>query len=101
MPNLKKLCDKCLKEFAVWSYMPGDGDFCENCVPRGCSCNRELTPENPDAVYDGLNVGIIPNGNFKWLREGLVWTHVDELGREYPCCEFSYDKDGVDIETEL
>lgn len=97
-----KLCDTCSKEVAVWSYMPGSGDFCENCVPRGCSCNRELTPENPSANYGGMNVGSCPpKENFKWIEEGLVWTNTDELGREYPCCEFSHHKDGIDIEDKV
>jgi hypothetical protein len=98
---MKKLCDTCAKEMAVWSYMPGNGDFCENCVSRGCSCNRELTPENPDATYDGLNVGQNPpEKEFKWIKEGMVWVHTDELGREYPCCEYSYYNEGIDIEDE-
>lgn len=86
---------------AVWSYMPGNGDFCENCVSRGCSCNQELTPENPDAIYDGLNVGQNPpEKGFKWIKEGMVWVHTDERGREYPCCEYSYYNEGIDIEDE-
>lgn len=23
---------------AVWIYMPGGPDYCDRCVPRGCSC---------------------------------------------------------------
>lgn len=51
---------------ATWVYMPSYGGpqhndyYCDQCVPRGCPCNEE---------EDGTQV-------------------VDELGREYPCCEF-------------
>jgi hypothetical protein len=46
---------------ATWSYMPGDENFCNNHVPRGCSCNR-----NEDGSED-----------------------LDELGRKQPCCEYN------------
>lgn len=99
---MKKLCDTCAKEIAVWAYMPGKSDFCENCVPRGCSCNTEITPEHPGAETEYGNMGINPpEKNFKWIDEGMVWIPTDELGREYPCCEFSYYEDGIDIESEL
>ena len=76
--------------------MPGKGEypyFCDDCVPRGCSCNHEMTPEHKDAVFDGLNVGRKPEGNYKFVAEN-VWVHLDEKGREEPCCEYSYDKEG-------
>jgi hypothetical protein len=89
------------KEIAVWSYMPGKEDFCENCVPRGCSCNIEHTPEHPGSTHDGHNYGIYPpEKNFKWIEVGLTWTPTDDLGREYPCCEYSYDENGIDTELE-
>lgn len=97
---MKKYCDSCKIKVAMWGYMPGKGDYCEDCVPRGCSCNRELTPENPDSIFQDYNHGTAPTGNFKWITPGLVWCPVDELGREYPCCEFSYYEEGIDIETE-
>lgn len=100
--DMKKLCDECKVEMAVWSYMPSKGDYCETCVPRGCSCNRELTPENPLATYDGLNLGMNPpKKKFKWIENGMVWCHVDELGREYPCCEFSFYENGIDLEENV
>lgn len=63
---------------AVWFYMPGfiDGGnpfYCDDCVHRGCSCN--------DLPIEGDNN-----------------THhrVDEKGREYPCCEYGYSKEGFE-----
>ena len=41
----KVKCDVCKKNMATWLYMPSstreDNFFCEECVPRGCSCGRE------------------------------------------------------------
>lgn len=63
---MKRLCDKC-KQLAVWSYAPADGDghYCEDHVPRGCSCQ---------------------------LLDGTMAK--DEQGREYPCCEYDYNEKG-------
>jgi hypothetical protein len=45
---------------AVWIYMPGGTDYCDACVPRGCSC---------------------------WLDEdGVEELGID--GRRQPCIEF-------------
>lgn len=35
----KILCKICNKNMAVWIYMPKNYFYCDNCVPRGCSCN--------------------------------------------------------------
>lgn len=53
---------KCGKP-AVWLYMPGDGQYCDDCVSRGCSCNIDY-------------------------ETGLEDT--DELGRLLPCCEYGW-----------
>jgi hypothetical protein len=73
-----KLKCKCGK-LAVWCYMPTEHSLvcCEDCVPRGCSCN-----EYPiDGDIENLN----PNN---WKQE------VDEQGRELPCIEWWYDEEG-------
>lgn len=53
-------CIECGKK-ATWSYMPGDENYCDEHVPRGCSCNQD---EN------GIEA-------------------LDPEGRKYPCCEYS------------
>jgi hypothetical protein len=93
---------KC-NNIATWDYLPGldDDVFCDECVPRGCECTHRYVSkdvynpplENPDS----------PKGNegieWKWLDENKThWCFIDEQGREYPCCEFSYDPDGIDVE---
>jgi hypothetical protein len=78
----KELC-KC-GSLAVWDYLPGNSYYCDNCVPRGCSCNYHHN-ELPD----------IEDYPFKWVDDN-TWVRVDEQGREYPCVEYDYDCDGFD-----
>lgn len=51
---------------ADWFYAPSGGDYCDACVPRGCSCNFDL------------------EGN----------EYLDEGGRRLPCCEYMEYGDG-------
>ena len=52
-------CIVCGKK-AKWSYMPSTENYCDNHVPRGCSCNHD---------EDGTDT-------------------LDEQGRKQPCCEY-------------
>ena len=68
---MKPLCVQC-QTLAVWMYMPDcsyprDIYFCDDHVPRGCSCNI-----NPNTGEEDR----------------------DEQGRLYPCCEYMYDDRG-------
>ena len=65
---MKIKCDSCgLK--AVWAYMPNDKfHYCENHVPRGCSC---MTDEDDNYLKD-------------------------EQDRLLPCCEYDYDINGFE-----
>ena len=49
---MKDKCFNCNRD-AVWSYMPGDEYACDECVPRGCSCNFE--PKDGDWENEDLN----------------------------------------------
>jgi hypothetical protein len=75
---IKILCDVCHAKIATWDYIPdcydGKHFYCEDCVPRGCSCNIKDYPLND------------PN------EPGIEET--DELGRLLPCCEFDYSLNG-------
>ena len=96
----KELCD-CGK-VAVWSYGPGfingfNSDFCDDCVPRGCSCNHRYIDVN--AYHPPLGEPDLPEGeegkDLKWVDEEKThWCRIDEHGREYPCAEFWYEEDG-------
>jgi hypothetical protein len=102
----KDLCD-CGK-IAIWSYGPGfsSGDnpnFCNDCVPRGCSCNYRYVDVN--AYHPPLDNPDLPEGEegkeWKWLDdEKTHWCYIDDKGREYPCGEYWYDEDGWEIEEE-
>ena len=64
------ICEICIAK-STWIYMPSGEEFCDNCVPRGCSCNLEPI----DGDWDNQN----PEN----------WTeNKDELGRLLPCCEY-------------
>lgn len=63
-----------------WIYMPSTEDrcdhfYCDNCVPRGCSCNHDLKDgidyESDEATKEE-----------NWIEK------LDEKGRRYPCCEY-------------
>jgi hypothetical protein len=75
-----------------------DPFYCEECVPRGCECNNryvkeEENPDNPPSELSEFN-------KWKWIIPGKVWCYIDEEGREYPCCEFDYEKEGWDKRVE-
>ena len=85
----KKYCD--CGNPAKWVYMPGfrdsENDFiCDDCVPRGCSCNTYY-------INEGDNSTPPTDDNWKWLINGVTWAYIDKKGREYPCVEFEYDVD--------
>ena len=89
---MKELCD--CGEFGVWFYAPvtdikRNPYYCDDCVPRGCSCNHYHVDEN---VYSEEDQPI------KWIEEDKVWCSVDEQGREYPCCEYWYEEEGWEVE---
>lgn len=53
--------------------------LCDDCVPRGCSCNEEPL----DGNYESTD----PNN----------WVEVlDKDGRKFPCCEWFYDESGYE-----
>jgi hypothetical protein len=74
MIEIKK-CLKCGKK-AVWFYLPSDSvQYCDDCVPRGCSCNDNEYEEDGEVVYI---------------------ERKDDKGRLLPCCEFMYDENFYD-----
>ena len=73
-----------------WLYMPDDGDkidyfFCDDCVPRGCSCQMELKEgvnEESDEACDPKN----------------YYDLLDEKGRKLPCCEYWFTDNEFEAE---
>jgi hypothetical protein len=107
------------KKIATYYYMPSytgkkeeDNYFCEDCVPRGCSC--EWTYASKDAYGpEPLAEDFLPDGiegvDWKWIvraadedyeeiKSGEIWVYTDKQGREYPCVEYWYSEDGWDKE---
>ena len=80
---MKEKCE-CGK-MAQWMYMPSDDGndpyYCDNCVPRGCSCQEEFV--NEDDYLKEILTGDEP-----------MVSRIDEKGRLLPCCEFEYSKEG-------
>jgi len=99
----REVCD-CGK-IAVWDYMPGyfgggNSCSCDDCVPRGCSCNYRYVDVN--SYHPPLDNPDLPEGiegqDWKWVdEEKAIWTYIDEKGREYPCAEYTYDPEGWEI----
>lgn len=69
-------CQKC-GALAVWEMAPSDsfGEYCEGCVPRGCSCNQ--TFNDASGEWDGPE-------------------RTEDDGRLLPCCEYWYWPDGFE-----
>lgn len=95
----KELC-YCGK-MATWIYMPGFGNgsspfVCDDCVGRGCSCNNHHIDEDFLELPEGEE-----NIDWKWVyqeEKHSAWTYLDENKREYPCCEYFYEKEGFEID---
>jgi len=69
---------------ASWIYGPkSDGNpyACDDCVPRGCSCNMKLK-EGVEIVEDDCGNILNPPEDYEQL--------LDDEGRMIPCCEWIY-----------
>jgi hypothetical protein len=77
---MKKKCLKC-GALATWIYMPiyHDYSYCDDCVPRGCSCNFTLTDDCSFLIIDG-----------EFIED------LDDKGRKLPCCEYDFFEEGVE-----
>ena len=102
----KELCD-CGKIASYW-YAPASSSnenrfYCDDCVPRGCSCNnhRYIDVNTYEPPLDKEDLPTEEDLPIKWIEEGKIWCHVDMQGREYPCCEFWYEEEGWEIEDTI
>ena len=78
-------CDDCVNPYC-----------CDECVPRGCSCNHYYMSEE-EPILPNLEEDGVEGVDWKWVDEEKThWTHIDEKGREYPCCEWMHDPDGYE-----
>lgn len=114
-PKMHK-CGRCNKT-ATWLYLPsssGINFFCDDCVPRGCTCNvMGLDIEEPDEQLSNCTVwwsketyqncfenNIDPMEHCTHVREenSYYYEILDEKGRREPCCEFDYSECGFERE---
>jgi hypothetical protein len=94
LPRSLATCMKC-GALAQWRYAPSGPrmDYCDDCVPRGCSCNvidHTLPAETIIDPPDANGVELV------WTDYGGVEPeqHRDGRGRLLPCCEFEFDRWG-------
>lgn len=82
---MKIICNKC-NRIAVWHYAPSDGkgNYCDDCVPRGCSCNIIIEQFEMSELPSPLNLESI--------------EAIDKFGRLFPCCEYDYNVKGFNQE---
>lgn len=108
-------CSMCNKP-ATWYYLPSsDGKrfFCDDCVPRGCSCNvYDLKlfgePDNKENIiwwskenYHRYLIGEsndIDNLSSKERqKDSFYYEYLDKNGKRLPCCEYDYDEQGQEF----
>lgn len=104
MLDNKIKCCKC-NNIALWFYAPSsseeDAFYCEEHVPRGCSCNQYHLSEffdidnNSNYIFWNKNLNSFTN---EQTSESAYYEPVDEQGRRFPCCEYWYDEDGWDVD---
>lgn len=113
---LRKRYRKCslCNDNAVWFYTPsspGRTCFCDEHVPRGCTCNLhnieefEVPSDNAnimwwtkDAVDNNVGERLDELSTSVRNDDSYYFEELDELGRRNPCCEFMYLPDGDEIE---
>lgn len=113
----KHRCCKC-GDKAVWMKMSGSKGrfmYCDEHVPRGCSCNIyniecDGEPEKRSRViwyskeeyekFLAKTTTVVPNqfGSIEKRNDSFYYEYVDDKYRREPCCEIEYDKDGFVIE---
>jgi hypothetical protein len=78
---VKIRCDICHSNIAKWEYLPrGYSYYCDDCVPRGCSCNVD---EN--GIEDKDNKGrLLPCCEYDYLYNGWTANYLLNKGSKYP-----------------
>lgn len=93
-----EICRSCNTNIATWFYMPaGDDDryYCDDCVPRGCSCNRYYAADDLNPLSEET-VKYFDENEVETTKDA-AWAYfvpVDENGEQFPCCEYTYEENG-------
>lgn len=91
---------------AVWIYMPGGSGknfYCDDCVPRGCSCNVRNIDNLENNVslplmWWGKEEDLFSEGSHIRRYDSYYVEVLDDKLRRAPCSEYEYDEDGFDID---
>lgn len=109
---MKIKCSKCDK-IATWCYIPNcnektsEGFYCNDCVPRGCSCNlydieHDGEPNNESKVgYYSKDDSTFSQMRLNRDSNSYYYEYLDEQGRRFPCCEYIEDEDGFEKDENL
>ena len=102
---MKEICGKCKNfasgKIATWLYMPMTDSiespfYCDDCVPRGCSCQIDMDNEcELTNIREQTTEEIV---SYKDVRDNPRHRR-DEQDRLLPCIEFEYDEFGFDVGT--
>lgn len=112
MANKLIICCKCNK-IATWLHMPSDRAYCDEHVPRGCTCNVQNLEEDGEPSYYKNNIiwwdkktyDIYHQDNLDENKfttrtrqnDSFYYEILDEKGRRNPCCEYEYSEKGFEI----
>lgn len=69
---------------------------CDDCVPKGCSCWEWNNKDFNSEIYEEPEG--IEGKDWEWIIEDISWRELDGEGKQIPCCEWWYDKEGWDNE---
>ena len=98
--GLKMKKEKCLNcgKVATWAYMPGTSHYCDEHVPRGCSCNEyEICVKIGGNDITENPIGI-EGKDWKFGKTNTTYIELDGNGMEFPCCEYWHDENGWDLD---
>lgn len=115
----KHRCSQC-NNIATWEKMSSGkyAFFCDECVPRGCTCNvfnieedgipssecRSIMWWDKKDYEQYIKSGLFINGSIsckKPSEESFYYEYLDTSNRRQPCCEYDYSEYGFDIEENV
>lgn len=99
-PNDVLVCD--CGNTATYIYGPNGTPYCDECVPRGCSCNHRHTKLYFVGIsdYDQEDIDMMSEEpppedlTWKWIEKDKIWAYTDDIGRFFPCCEYMHIESG-------
>lgn len=116
MKYRKKKCCQCGK-MATWYYVPGRsvGNFyCDDCVPRGCTCNIRNLKYESTCTWEGINPivyysekdlcdgdGYPKHCTLERKEDSVAFEILDDDGRRFPCVEYEFNGNGFKFKDNI